>query len=170
MEKDVTTVTGLSSNANWNYSNNAWALAHPSVLLVNKAGPQAKIMFFGACSLSPGFGFPGEVPPFVQMWDVHDLSIDGEAETRVRAMIVPVYPPNHWLRKNFNTDDVELGLASKEWIYILSQLVAGANVTDAVNYANNQILSDPVYLQNPQYNGVYWTVLGNHGVNLRSEE
>jgi IPT/TIG domain-containing protein/Big-like domain-containing protein len=160
MEEDVNTLTGLSSDPNWQYFNSAWTQGHPSLLLVNKVAPQAKIMFFGACSVNPGFGFPGEVPPFVQMWDVHDLSIDGTVENRVRAMIVPVYPPNHG-----HPDDVDLGVASREWIFILNQLVKGATVADAVNSANNQIQNDPVYQKYDQ--GLYWMVLGNRGVVIK---
>jgi len=162
LEKDVSTVLGLNSDPNWEYRNSAWTQQHPSLLLGDKLAPQAKIVFFGACSLNPGFGYPGEVPPFVQMWDVHDLSTDGTVETRARAIIVPVYPPNH--RK---PDDVELGVASKAWIFILDRLVHGATVTDAVNYANNRIKGDPAYQLYDQ--GLYWMVLGNHSINLKSE-
>ena len=130
-------------------------------LLADKLAPQAKIMYFGACSLNPSFAAPGEVPPFVQMWDVHDLTIDGAVESRVRAMIVPVFPPNRQ-----KPDEVLLYLAGKEWEFILQKLVSGSNVADAVSYANSQIQLDPGYATQNQ--GLYWKVLGNHGVKLSS--
>ncbi len=49
---------------------------------------QAKVLFVGACAISPGFAQPGEIPVFLQMWDINDARY-GTAETRDRAVIVP---------------------------------------------------------------------------------
>ena len=82
------------------------------------------------------------------MWDVHDISIDGTVENRVRAMIVPDTPIG---------SQVLLAAASKAWIQILNNLVQGATVGDAVAQAN----SVPGAQQ--------FKVLGNHGIKLKSE-
>jgi len=152
IEEDLTKVVGVSSNPNWNYRNSQWTvdpiLGHPSLLLASRLAPEAKIMFFASCSLNPSFGFPGEIPPFVQMWDVHDLSIDGTVESRVRAMIVPDTQIG---------SSVNLAQAAKAWVQILNNLVHGATVGDAVAAANNVP------------NAAHFRVLGNHGVKLWSE-
>ena len=146
LEEDVTKVVGLGPL--WQYQNDQWAIRNPSIFLAGKLAPQAKIMFFASCSLNPSFGAPGEIPPFVQMWDVHDISIDGTVENRVRAMIVPDTPIG---------SNVLLAAASKAWIQILKNLVQGATVGDAVAQANTV----PGAQQ--------FKVLGNHGIKLKSE-
>jgi hypothetical protein len=148
LEEDATKLVGLSSS--WRYRNSQWAIEYPSFFLAGKLAPQAKIMFFGACSLNPSFGFPGEISPFVQMWDVHDLSIDGTVEMRVRAMIVPNVQIG---------STVPLAEAAAAWVKILNHLVHGSTVGEAVSAANNETPPSTVKFK----------VLGNHGVKLTSE-
>ena len=100
-------------------------------------------MFFAACELFPSFRKPGEVPPFIQMWDVHDPKLDGIQETRQRAIIVPTYAV------------VLLADGSNQWAHILKHLVKGDNVLSAVNQANEET-------------GNKWQVFGNQSVTLRS--
>ncbi len=58
---------------------------------------------------------------------------------------------------------VDLSLAAREWAFTLQQLVAGKTVSDAVYAANIKTKQDPTNIH-----GLYWTVLGNHGVKLWS--
>ena len=98
-------------------------------------------MFFASCALSPAFAKPGEVPPFIQMWGIHDPSIDGKQETEQRAMIVPTISV------------VTLGTAASEWTSILNNLLKGQTVQAAVNNA-----------------GPGWRVLGNQSVIIHTKK
>lgn len=82
------------------------------------------------------------------MWDVHDLTSDATVETRVRAIIVPTSSGAHVL----------LGDGANEWVHILSHLVQGATVGDAVTAANNETPAT----------AAKYMVLGNHGITLKS--
>jgi hypothetical protein len=152
IEENSAQVTGLSLS--WKYDNSYstgpnqspyYPNGHPE-LLVSKLAPQAKIMFFAACELFPTFTKKGEVPPFLQMWDIHDPKLDGVQETRARAIVVPNYP---------NSDSVQLADGANQWVQILQNLIKGQNIQTAVNNANIGTSKT-------------WQVFGNQNVTLRS--
>jgi acyl carrier protein len=99
IEKNFNTVTwsplaGGVDPVNWHYDNDLFTTQDQpgpshSFLLVDKLVPDAKVIFIGACALNPAFTKPGEKPIFLQMWDIDDARF-GKAETRDRAIIVPV--------------------------------------------------------------------------------
>jgi hypothetical protein len=132
--EENSTVALAHLGANWLYINSPWTLPvyHPQLLVSEKMFPQAKILFFASCALNPTFGKPGEVPPFIQMWDIHDPTIDRIQETRQRAIVVPTTPV------------ALLATAAAKWQSILQNLTAGKNIQDAVgNDANWKVLGNP---------------------------
>ena len=176
LEKDSTNVVGLGPN--WAYHNN-WAIAgtlapggpspqsqpsHASLLLVNKLSQQAKVLFIGACAVVPKMTKPGEVPLFMQMWDIGDARFGtGIPELEDRAMIVA--DGNSIPNEVFDTNDTDLSYAAAMWQRILFDMTVGKmNVLAAVEDANNTIASTW-----PQVNGVRqpnFMVLGNKNVVL----
>jgi hypothetical protein len=165
-EKDASTVTGLRNGPGqpWNYGNSAVTLAgppqypgpdHKPLLLVNKISQQVKILFFGACGLQPQLTQAGEVPVFLQMWDINDARY-GTPETRPRAIIVPDATSVLGFDPNFT----DLVYASGMWRTILKDLVVGKmTVQQAVNDANNTVT--PTWPGQPKF-----TVLGNPATRL----
>ena len=127
----------------WTYMNSPWTLPnyHPELLVSEKIFPQAKILFFAACALNPTFAKAKEVPPFIQMWDVHDPTIDGVQETRQRALVVPNYIV------------VNLADGANQWVQILKFLTQGQTIQTAVLNANMVTHNE-------------WKVLGNTQVKL----
>jgi hypothetical protein len=128
LEKQQSTVSGLGLP--WNYANDLVTTAttpgppHARWLLVNKVFPDAHVLFIGACSLNPSLANHGEVPVFLQMWDIHDARFD-RAETRDRAIILPV------------GNEVQLANAASVWRRILFDMtVSGMTVQGAVADAN----------------------------------
>lgn len=126
---------GLSSA--WDYRNhgatlditpNAPGPPHAPLLLVDKITQQAKILFFGACTLEINSAQPNDVPVFVQMWDINDARF-GTPETRDRPMFVP----DSSSIANFDTNTTDLAYAAAMWNEILFDLVKlKMNVNDAV--------------------------------------
>jgi hypothetical protein len=176
LEKDSTTVTGLGPA--WNYHNNPAAigtlapggpspqsqLPHAPLLLVNKLSQQARVLFIGACAVVPKMTQPGEVPLFLQMWDIADVRFGtGVPELEDRAMIVP--DGNSIPGEVFDTNNTDLAYAAAMWQQILSDMVVQKmTVKDAVDDANSKIT-----LTWPKTNGVqqpYFMVLGNPKVVL----
>jgi hypothetical protein len=132
-EKDTHTKTGLSGA--WDYDNDYVTTAvtpgppHAPILLVgnDKIAPQARILFFGACSLKPSGAQPNEVPVFLQMWDVNDAQF-GVSETRPRALVIP------------DGNGVDLRYASYMWEAILSDMLTNkVTIKKAVDDANASI-------------------------------
>src|SRR6266852_501367 len=80
----------------------------------------------------------------------HDLSIDATAEARARAIIVPITQ---------SASQVLMGDGANEWVHILNHLVKNETVQDAVNAANQETPPTATKYQ----------VLGNHGINLKSQ-
>jgi len=168
-EKDSSTVAGLGSI--WNYYNHGATLditpgepgpLHAPLLLVNRISQQAKILFFGACALSPKLAQPNEVPVFLQMWDISDARF-GTPETRDRAMIIP----DGSSIASFDPNTTDLAYAAAMWNKILFDLVKlKMKVGDAVADANNTIT--PTW-KNVPGGSVQPTfmVLGNSSVRLR---
>jgi hypothetical protein len=148
LEKDATTVQNLG--AVWQYGNDEVTTsndpppAHRSILLADKLVQQAKILFFAACDLKPPLAQPGEVPVFLQLWDIHDAQFDF-AETRQRAIIVP------------NGNSTFLEDSADAWQTILSDMILQSmTVQQAVADAN----SKPGRLQQ-------FVVYGNPNVKLK---
>jgi hypothetical protein len=160
-EKDVTSVVGLGSS--WDYRNHAATLAvepgppHPPILLVNRISQQAKILFFGACALTPQSALSNEVPVFLQMWDINDARF-GVAEARDRAMIVP----DGSSIANFDPNTTDLAYAAAMWNRILFNLVSSKmTAQNAVSDANTSIT--PAWpTRQPKF-----MVLGNPNVRLK---
>jgi hypothetical protein len=145
IEEDSTVALAHLSNAWRKYINSPWTLPnyHPELKISQKMYPQAKIMFFAACALNPSFAQPGEIPPFIQMWDIHDPTIDSITETRQRVIIVPDYAVT-------NLADV-----ANQWVHILQHLVKGETVSSAVGHANDETNKK-------------WKALGNPNVTLKT--
>jgi hypothetical protein len=129
---------------------------------VNKISQQAKILFFGACALSPQLAQLGEVPVFIQMWDINDASY-GTPETRPRAIVVP---NGNSVPGGFDTNTTDLVYAAAMWAQIVKDLVVGigpnqppekVSIQDAVNHANATVT--PNWPGQPQF-----MVLGNHAL------
>jgi hypothetical protein len=109
----------------WAYRNHPVTYAFPEKLWVtNPVLTQAKVLFFGACALNPTFRLPNEVPPFLQMWDIHDPNLDGIEEVRQRAIIVPT---------NVSTN---IETAAEAWRIIIDHLTKGETVAQAIASAN----------------------------------
>lgn len=137
LEKDVNTIqycsetiTGNCQGTQWKCTNdlvtNATSPSPPNapVLLVNKMFPDAHVFFIGACAVNPTLAKKGEVPVFLQMWDIHDAQFD-LPETRDRVIIVPV------------GNSVNLGGAAGVWRFILYEMtVYGYTVKEALADAN----------------------------------
>jgi hypothetical protein len=146
--KDRATVKNLDMTI-WDYSNDFAAIAsqpgppHKRLLLADKLTQQAKVMFFGSCAVKPQLAHANEVPVFLQMWDIHDVTID-QAETRERAIIVPV------------GNDVDLLNAGDVWTGILQAMVQ-----------QHKTVQQAVDLINATNPGQHFTVYGNHNVRLR---
>ena len=128
MEKDSSTVQGLGQQ--WNYTNDYFTTAttpgppHAPLLLVNKMFPDANIFFIGACAVNPTLAKPGEVPVFLQMWDIHDSRFD-MPEKRRRAIIAPL------------GNQTDLVSAAAVWRRVLFDMtVYGDTIQDAVTDAN----------------------------------
>ena len=148
LEKDANTVQNLG--AVWQYGNDEVTTsndpppAHRSTLLADKLVQQAKILFFAACDLKPPLAQPGEVPVFLQLWDIHDAQFDF-AETRQKAIIVP------------NGNSTFLEDSADAWQTILSDMILQSmTVQQAVTDAN----SKPGRLQQ-------FVVYGNQNVKLK---
>ena len=93
---------------------------HAPLLLVNKLFPDAHLFFFAACDLSPPLASNGDLPVFLQMWDVNDARF-GQPEIRDRAIIVPV------------GNNVDIGAGAAAWRFILFEMtVYKYNVRKAV--------------------------------------
>jgi hypothetical protein len=152
IEEDSTSALSGLSDA-WKYANSLWTLPQyqPQLLVSSKMSPQAKVLFFAACALGPTFGKPGEVPPFMEMWDIHDLSIDGIQETRQRSMVIPTTPV------------ALLATAASEWNSILQNLLKGQNICTAVIKASGQNTCTPASSAQGS-----WKVLGNPNVTIGS--
>jgi hypothetical protein len=140
------------SHPPWNYHNSAVIAGTPepgepgppqtsraSVLLVNKLSQQAKVLFIGACAVVPKMTQTGEIPLFLQMWDISDARFGtGIPELEDRALIVPDGSsiPN----SIFDTNETDLSYASAMWQRIVFDMVVmKMNVTAAVNDANATI-------------------------------
>jgi hypothetical protein len=92
-------------------------------------------LFFGACAVFPSLTKPGEVPVFLQMWDVNDART-GTPETRDRAMIVP----DGSSVPGTDTNATDLSYAAAMWQQMLyDMIVSKMSVTAAVNDANATI-------------------------------
>ncbi len=164
-EKDSSTVVGLSSV--WNYANDSVTRAltpgppHAPILLANKIAQQAKILFLGACALSPQLAQGNDVPVFLQMWDINDARY-GVPETRDRAIVVP---DGNSVPGGFNTNSTDLAFAAAMWQKIVYDLVVRKmNIQEAVNEANSSIAANW-----PPSNGVRqpnFMVLGNKRVRI----
>ena len=105
---------------------------------------------------------PGEVPLFLQMWDIGDARFGtGIPELEDRAMIVP--DGNSVPNEVFDTNDTDLSYAAAMWQQILFDMVANKmSVSAAVADANNKITK--IW---PVVNGVQqpnFMVLGNQNV------
>jgi IPT/TIG domain/PQQ-like domain len=174
-EKDSTTVTGLG--AAWAYNNSAVIVGTPApgepppaltprapVLLANKLSQQAKVLFIGACAVVPKMTQPGDLPVFMQMWDIVDAGFgNGSPESEDRAMIVP--DGNSIPNEIFDTNATDLSYAAFMWQQILyDMIVKKMTVYDAVADANTSITPNW-----PVVNGVQqpnFMVLGNKNVRL----
>ncbi len=172
-EKNAQTVTGIRNGLGqpWSYANSAVTTAltpgppHPPLLLVDKIAQQPRILFFGACALSPQLAQPNEMPVFVQMWDINDVSY-GTPETRPRAMVVP---DGNSVPGGFDTNSTDLVYAAVMWTRIVKDLVVGigskppqkVSIQDAVDDANATITPTWNSPQQPKFK-----VLGNHNVGL----
>ena len=127
---------------------------HAPLLLIDKIAQQAKILFFGSCALKPQLAQPGEVPVFLQMWDINDIRF-GVPETRDRAMVLPdgdSFP-------GFDTNTTDLKYAAAIWAKIIEDLTINKmNIFDAVKDANQKVTADT---RQPKF-----MVLGNPSVKV----
>jgi hypothetical protein len=119
---------------------------------------QAKIIFIGACAIQPTIFQAPIIPPFLQMWDIHnqtiDLNLNVIPATKGRAMIAPT------------SQFTDLTAAAKVWIRIVSDMLGdpkrrrpAMNVGDAVNEANT-------WAQSVGFSAA-WAVIGDPTVRLR---
>jgi hypothetical protein len=148
LQKDVTTVVGFPQRM---YGNDYVATSdtpgppHRPILLVDKLAVNAKVIFAGACYLIPEGQLltNGQVPIFLQMWDIHDANFDRE-ETRDRAMILPTAGT-----------EAKLEDAARQWINIVKDMVNNKKtVQQAVDHVN---ANDTIQ---------QFVVYGNHNVKL----
>ena len=162
-EKDSSKVIGLPNQVGqpWNYINSPVTTAaspgppHAPLLLIDKIAQQAKILFFGACALQPQIALPSDVPVFVQMWDINDVSY-GTQETRPRAIVIP----DANSISGFDTNQTDLVYAAVIWTRIIQDLVVGKmTIRQAVDDANSNVT--PEWTQQPKFK-----VLGNPSVRL----
>jgi hypothetical protein len=150
LEKDTATVTGLTDPV-WRYTNEVVTTSdtpgppHRPSLLANTLAVNAKVMFVGACYLIPGGQIlsHGQVPVFLQMWDIHDANFDF-AETRDRAMILPAAGSESFLED-----------AAFQWENILNDMV---NNKKTVQQAVDDVNKNDKIQQ--------FVVYGNHGVKI----
>ncbi len=164
-EKNVTTVVGLSTA--WTYGNSAVTSAnapgppHAPILLANKIGQQARVLFFGACALTPKSALSDEVPVFLQMWDINDARF-GTPEAPDRAIILP----DGSSIANFDANTTDLAYAAAMWNKILFDLVKlKKTVGDAVKDANQTITPTWPNVPNGSIQPTFM-VLGNPNVKL----
>jgi hypothetical protein len=148
LEKDVSTVTGFPEPM---YDNELVTKSetpgppHRPILLADKLAINAKVIFVGACYLIPGNQSPnqGQVPIFLQMWDIHDAKFDHE-ETRDRAMILPSAG-----------SEAKLEDAALQWINIVNDMV---NNKKTVQQAVDDVNANDTIQQ--------FVVYGNHSVKI----
>ena len=169
-------MTGLGPK--WNYHNHASIVGtlapggpspqsqppHAPLLLVNKLSQQSKVLFIGACAVVPKMTQTGELPLFLQMWDIMDARFGtGIPELEDRAMIVP--DGNSTPNQVFDTNTTDLSYAAAMWQQILFDMTVNKmTVLAAVQHANATIT--PTW---PLLNGVRqpdFMVLGNQNVVL----
>ena len=148
LEKDVATVTGFTESQYGNdlvTKSDTPAPPHRPILLANKLPINAKVMFAAACYLIPGGQIltQGQVPIFLQMWDIHDAAYDAP-ETRDRAIILPAAGTESLLED-----------AAQQWIYILNDMV---NNKKTVQQAVDDVNKNDKLQQ--------FVVYGNHAVNI----
>jgi hypothetical protein len=130
----------------------------PMGRLIDVVPRQAKIVFIGACAIQPDIFVSPIIPPFLQMWDIHnqtiDLNLNVIPATKGRAIIAPT------------SEGTDLTAAAKIWIRILGDMLgdpkshkAAMSVGEAVDEANK-------WLNASGLTGS-WSVIGDPTTRLR---